>query len=135
MLVGNDAVVRQQTLEWLHASLQSGHYRVNATYKKIRGLFWWKRMHKNVQDFVGGCDTCARCKYEAAAAPWFLQPLTIPNKVWESIAMDFSEGIPKSHGKEVIWVVVDRMRKYAHFLALSSILNSYFKPVFYGSHL
>lgn len=32
--------------------------------------------------------------------------------------MDFIEGLPKSNGKEVIWVIVDRMTKYAHFFSL-----------------
>jgi len=33
--------------------------------------------------------------------------------------MDFVEGLPKSQRKEVIWAVVERLSKYAHFVALS----------------
>ena len=33
--------------------------------------------------------------------------------------MDFITGLPKSEGKSVIMVVVDRITKYAHFCALS----------------
>lgn len=33
--------------------------------------------------------------------------------------MDFIEGLPKAYGKNVIMVAVDRLTKYAHFMALS----------------
>ena len=32
--------------------------------------------------------------------------------------MDFISGLPKSKGKDSIMVVVDRLTKYAHFLAI-----------------
>jgi len=50
--------------------------------------------------------------------PRLLHPLNIPNQKWEEISMEFIEGLPVSEGKDKIFVVVDRLTKYAHFMAI-----------------
>jgi hypothetical protein len=43
----------------------------------------------------------------------------VPDKAWSHISLDFIEGLPKSAGKDVILVVVDKFTKFAHFIPLS----------------
>ncbi|KAE8726631.1 hypothetical protein F3Y22_tig00006570pilonHSYRG00070 [Hibiscus syriacus] len=43
-----------------------------------------------------------------------LQPLPIPDKVFEDISLDFIGGLSKSNGKETILVVVDRLTNSAY---------------------
>ncbi|XP_052483125.1 uncharacterized protein LOC128036232 [Gossypium raimondii] len=46
-----------------------------------------------------------------------LQPITIPERKWERITMDFVSGLPLSpKKKDVIWVIVDRLTKSSHFI-------------------
>ena len=106
-------------LEWLHCSGQGGHSGRDVTMQRVKGLFYWKRMIKDIQYYLRSCSVCQRCKYDTAASPGLLQPLPIPEAVWIDISMDFIDGLPKSYGKTVILVVVDRLSKAAHFISLA----------------
>jgi hypothetical protein len=54
-----------------------------------------------------------------------LQPLAVPSRVWEFIAMDFIIQLPRTvRGKMVIMVVVDRLSKQCHLVATRDEVTS-----------
>ena len=63
-------------------------------------------------------NTCQASKHETQSLAGLLQPLSLPEEVRVDISMDFIIGLPRSFGKGVIFVVFDRLSKYAHFMAL-----------------
>jgi hypothetical protein len=75
-------------------------------------------MKQAVYDFMKQCVICQHAKHQYTHPAGLLQPLPIPQGVWRDLSMDFIEGLSKSQGYSVILVVVDRLTKYAHFMAV-----------------
>jgi hypothetical protein len=103
----------------LHTSPVGGHSGFLKTYHRVKKEFFWDGLKNDVQRFVAECLVCQQNKVETIKTPGLLQPLAIPSQRWEEVSMDFITGLPKSEGKSVIMVIVDRLTKYAHFCALS----------------
>ena len=76
-------------------------------------------MKHNVASFVSRCLTCQQVKAEHRRPAGLLQPLPAVKWKWEHVMMGLVSGLsrsPYSHG--AIWVIVDRLMKSAHFLAI-----------------
>ena len=74
-------------------------------------------MKRDIAEFVAECDVCRRIKAEHQRPAGTLQPLSIPEWKWDKVDMDFITGFPKTQkGNDVIFVVIDRLSKVAHFL-------------------
>ena len=73
-------------------------------------------MHKDVQNFVKGCGIFQVAKGVSQNTSLYT-PITIPQKPWNDISMDFILGLPKIvKGYDSIFVVVERFSKMAHFI-------------------
>lgn len=119
IVVGNNNELRTKLLQALHCSPIGGHSGMRATYLRIKQIFHWPGLKQDTEKFVAQCPTCQRSKHQNCPSPGLLDPLPIPDMAWTHITMDFIEGLPKSQGMDVIFVVVDKLTKYAHFIPLS----------------
>nr|GFB05271.1 DNA/RNA polymerase superfamily protein [Tanacetum cinerariifolium] len=91
LFVPNDDTLREALLTEAHSSLFSVHLGSTKMYHDLKQHFWWSGMKR----------------------------LDIPVWKWDEISMDFVTGLPRTQRRhDVIWVVVDRLTKSAHFLPI-----------------
>ncbi|MCH79330.1 transposon Tf2-1 polyprotein [Trifolium medium] len=118
LVISSKSLLIPTLLDEFHATPHGGHSGFYKTYRRLAANLYWVGMKSTVQEYVRNCDVCQRQKYMATSPGGLLQPLPIPNQIWEDISMDFITGLPKSKGFEAILVVVDRLSKYSHFIPL-----------------
>ncbi|VFR02721.1 unnamed protein product [Cuscuta campestris] len=115
LLLSPNSPLREKLLHEFHSTPIAGHQGVERTFKRLAAVFYWQGMRRDVKRFVAACVACQATKYSTQKPGGLLQPLPIPERVWDSASMDFITGLPPSRGFTVIMVVVDRLSKYAHF--------------------
>ncbi|PNY00428.1 hypothetical protein L195_g023708, partial [Trifolium pratense] len=118
-------------LQEFHSSPTGGHSGIQATLARLSATFYWPGMYKDVKQFVNACSVCQHNKYSTQSPYGLLQPLPLPQQVWEDISMDFITHLPMTHNRSCIWVIVDRLTKFAHFIALpGSFTAASLAPIF-----
>jgi hypothetical protein len=117
--LGHNALAQQHVLQALHVSGIGGHSGVQGTYQRVKSLFAWPKLKRDVTTFVQECAVCQQTKAEHVKLPGLLQPLPVPAHAWSVVCMDFIEGLPMSNKHNAILVVIDKFSKYAHFLPLA----------------
>ena len=76
-------------------------------------------MKRHVGDFVRRCLTCRQVKAEHQKPARLLHPLQVVEWKWEHVTMDFMTHFPRiPSGRDAVWVIVDRLTKSAHFIAV-----------------
>nr|KAJ0187438.1 hypothetical protein LSAT_V11C900490520 [Lactuca sativa] len=128
--------IRDLLIEEAHKTMYLIHPGSTKMYRDLKPYYWWPTMKLDVAKYVAECVTCARVKAQHQKPYGSLEPLPIPMGKWEDITMDFVTKLPKTrNGHDMIWVVVDRFTKSAHFIAakekwsMDKLVNSYMKEI------
>ncbi|TYK04248.1 pol protein [Cucumis melo var. makuwa] len=95
LCVPADNVVKTELLTEAHNSSFSMHPGRTKMYQDLKRVYWWRNIKREVADFVSRCLVCQQVK----------------------ALRQRPAGLPRTlKGYIVIWVVVDRLTKLAHFI-------------------
>ncbi|GKA33684.1 putative reverse transcriptase domain-containing protein [Tanacetum coccineum] len=102
-----------------HKSRYSIHPGSDKMYQDMKKLYWWPNMKADIATYVSKCLTCLKVKAEHQKPSGLLVQPEIPKLKWDNITMDFITKLPRmSSGYDTIWVIVDYLTKFAHFLPM-----------------
>ena len=88
--------LRQKVLTESHAPSSAGYRGIDSTVKAVDHYFYWPSLRKDVEEFVSACLILQKTKYDRQKSAGLLQPLPIPHRPWQSIAMDFVFDLPQT---------------------------------------
>lgn len=56
--IGENLALQTKLIGVFHDYIVGGHYRIIATYHRIKKMFWWRVLKTDVENFVKQCPVC-----------------------------------------------------------------------------
>ncbi|CAM6093571.1 unnamed protein product [Calypogeia fissa] len=108
--------LRLEILQKYHDSPWGGHEGQAATYRSMSQDVYWPDMKDLILQHVKSCYLCQKNQTVYRAKGGLLKPLPVSAAPWESISMDFIQGLPVAFGYDAILTIMNRFSKMAYFL-------------------
>lgn len=121
LAIPNHDELKLKLLRHVHDSPVGGHPGRTKTLDILQREYYWPEMYQSVRRFVKSCHVCSRAKAHRDAYQGLLKPLPIPDRRWSDISVDFVVDLPLSKRCQNIMVVVDRLSKMKHLIAMDSL--------------
>ena len=73
-------------------------------------------MSHDIDSYCKSCSICATSKDANSKPTGLLHSLPIPDRLWQSIGLDFMGPLPKSNNFDFLLVVIDRLTSQVHLV-------------------
>jgi hypothetical protein len=94
-----------------HYNRVAGHFGVEKTVVVLHKHFYWPKLRQDVSKYIRSCTAYAISK-PTIKKQGLYTPLPIPEKLWESISMDYMSGLSSAkHTNDCVFVVIDWFSK------------------------
>jgi transposase InsO family protein len=117
---GIESTVRTTIIAEAHHEL--AHLGTQKTYLHIAPHCYWPKMFKDVERYVQTCPECQVNKQPTTKPAGVAHVLPIPERPWQSVAIDFIGPITASQGYTNIMVIMDR---FSGFLLCFPLKNKF----------
>jgi RNase H-like domain found in reverse transcriptase/Reverse transcriptase (RNA-dependent DNA polymerase)/Integrase zinc binding domain len=100
--------IRELLFQAAHDAL--GHFGFDKAYGSLRDAYFWPGMRTELEDkYIPSCTECQRNKSTTHKPTGPLHPLPIPDKRFDSVAIDFIGPLPEDKGYNGIMTMTDRL--------------------------
>ncbi|KAF3625841.1 hypothetical protein FXO38_26150 [Capsicum annuum] len=104
-------------MEEAHGPHYSIYLGATKIYHDLREISWWSGIKRDIANIMAKYATYQQVKVEHQRLGGLLKEFGSHTWKWEEVNMDFVTGLPHSRCQhDLIWVIVDRLTKSAHFL-------------------
>ena len=102
----------------VEAKAMGSHFGVNKTVHKLVGIYYWKGMYKDMEEYIRWCHECQMVNLSTSLkGTEKLHPIPIPCRVWCQIGVDLMKMKPVN-GFNYVMMVIDYFTKYVKMQAL-----------------
>ena len=125
IVVPQDHQIRTLLLSEAHDSRLGGHFGAERTLEKMRRVWTWKGISKDVEEYVLSCPQCQVTRIDTRRAKGHLMPILAPEP-WHTVTMDFVGGLAPAAttGHTYCFVMVDKFSKYVLLEGVSESITS-----------
>ena len=119
LCVPTDNELKKKLLYEAHNTVFTMHLGGNKMHQDLKQYYWWRGIKRDVIEYVSKCLTCQQVKSKHQVPSGLLNPIPVPQRKWDNIAMDFVSSLPLTQRKhDSVWVIVDRLTKLTYFIPI-----------------
>ncbi len=108
---------RLSLMQKMHEQSASSHSEMNRTIKLLRRNHRWSDMIRDVKQYIRNCHTCRRVKTARDKYQRLLSSLSMLERSWIDITLDFVTSLLDSREYNVILMMIDRLSKMHHYIS------------------